>query len=188
MCRNPDCRSLNRGQSNIQPRTIKVSSLHDTICLHAPFQVTGPSHSSTDVTTSISVSADSVKREPVNLLSSEPLFPNNVHRLHWVFFIFWTGWLIPCFACLVYKVHSVTTWTLYPVFAWNLTISLISGKTKKLCSREISWGSDTLFAFANMLQHVTINDAKPDIWTPGVHVGKDLIAAVTVGPDTWTQK
>lgn len=35
-------------------------------------------------------------------------------------------------------------------------------------------------AFANTLQHVTINDAKPDIWTPGVHAGKDLVAAVAV--------
>lgn len=62
-------------------RTIKVLSLHDTICLRAPSQVTGPSHSSTDVANSISVFADSVKREPVNLHSSKPLFPNNVHRL-----------------------------------------------------------------------------------------------------------
>lgn len=81
----------------------------------------------------------------------------------------------------MYKVHLVTTWTLCPVFAWELTISLISGKTKKLCSREISGGFNTLFsAFANMLKYVAINDPKPDIWRLGVHAGKDPIAGVTV--------
>lgn len=103
-----------------------------------------------------------------------------------VFSIFWTGWLIPCFDCFVHQVHSVTTWTLWPVFAWDLTVSLILDKTKKLWSRETSWGFNMLFSvFANMLQHVTINDPKPDLWPLGVQAGKDLTAGITVGPNPW---
>lgn len=34
--------------------------------------------------------------------------------------------------------------------------------------------------FANMLQHITIHDPKPDIWTLFVHAGRRLIAAVVV--------
>lgn len=37
--------------------------------------------------------------------------------------------------------------------------------------------------FANMLQHVTINDPKPDLWPLGVQAGKDLTAGITVGPN-----